>query len=126
MGVAVSGVRFTIPPDPAAVLQARRRVKEELGDLPQRVVADAELVVSELVTNSVLHAGLAPRDVIEVALRRDDERLVIEVDDRDGFFGKVGQHGPARRPGGMGLKLLDALCDYWEANAGRVVASLRI
>jgi two-component sensor histidine kinase len=97
-----------------------------MADLPQRVVADAELVVSELVTNSLLHAGLGEDDVIEVKLRRDDTSLIIQVDDHDGFFGSRGAHGAARRPGGMGLNLLDAICEHWYAQDGRVVAQLTL
>ena len=121
----MSEVRFTIPANPVAVAAARRRVAW-LGDLPEQAVIDAELVVSELLTNSLLHAGLAQDDVIDVTIRREDACLVIEVDDGDGFVGRLGKHPQARRPGGMGLKLLDAICDYWHAEAGRVVASLRI
>jgi len=118
-------IRFRVRAAPAAVAEARRRVPA-LGDLPDRVRLDAEVVVSELVTNSVLHAGLSDDDVIDVALRRDDERVVIEVDDRDGLYGESGKHPAARRAGGMGLKLLDRICDHWHAEAGRVVASVPI
>jgi two-component sensor histidine kinase len=121
----VGGIRFTLPRDVRSVRKARLRVRA-IDDLPEPVVTDTELVVSELVTNSLLHAGLGDQDVIEVALQRDDVRLIIVVDDRDGFFGTSGVHGAPRRPGGMGLKLLDAVCEHWHAEAGRVVASLTI
>ena len=103
-----------------------RRWVEEFDGLPRRVVADAQLVVSELVTNSIVHAGLAPEDSIVVLLRRDEGRLAIEVDDGDGFSGRPGQPMRARGPGGRGLIVLDALCEQWQADAGRVLASIRI
>ena len=40
---------------PDAVPRARRLVRSSLGDWPDQVRADAELVVSELVTNALLH-----------------------------------------------------------------------
>jgi two-component sensor histidine kinase len=122
-GVGV--VDFSLPPDPLAAGEARRRVRT-LSDLPEEVVISAELVVSELITNSVLHAELGPDDVIEVSLRRDDDRLVIEVDDHDGLSGRAGAHPVASRPGGLGLKMLDTLCEHWHAESGRVVASLSL
>jgi anti-sigma regulatory factor (Ser/Thr protein kinase) len=118
-------VRFRVCAAPAAVAQARHCVTA-LGDLPDRALLDAQVVVSELVTNSILHAGLDADDVIDVALRRDDERILVEVDDRDGLYGEAGNHPAPVRTGGMGLKLLDAICDHWHAEAGRVVASVPI
>jgi len=56
-------VSFRLTADKMAVREARLRVRE-LGDLPARTVADAELVVSELVVNSLLHAHLEAGDVI--------------------------------------------------------------
>ena len=118
-------MRFTLRNDVRSVREARLKVRA-IGDLPEHVLTDAELVVSELVANSLRHACLDDRDVIEVALERDDARLTIVVDDHDGFSGIPGAHRPARRSGGMGLKLLDAICEHWYAESGRVVASLTI
>ena len=50
-------MRFTLLRDVTSVREARIRVKA-ISDLPEHVVADAELVVSELVTNSLRHADL--------------------------------------------------------------------
>jgi two-component sensor histidine kinase len=118
-------LRFRVRAAPAAVAEARHRLAT-LGDLPDHVLRDAALVVSELLTNSILHAGLREEDVIDVALRRDDEHVVIEVDDRDGLHGESGKHPVARRAGGMGLQLLDVICDHWHAHAGRVIAAVPI
>ena len=41
--------------------------------------------------------------------------MEIQVDDGDGFYGSRGGLMTARRPGGMGLRLVDALCDHWHA-----------
>lgn len=124
-GCELSDTRFTLRHDVRSVREARLRVRA-IGDLPEHVLTDAELVVSELVSNSLRHACLGDQDVIEVALERDVVRLIIVVDDHDGFSGTSGAHRPPRRSGGLGLKLLDAICEQWHAEAGRVVASLRI
>lgn len=121
--MAAMEVRFSVPADPVAVAEARRRVASFDG-LPERVIADAEVVVSELVTNSILHAGLRGDEMIDIVLRREAAGLVIEVDDRDGLHGGSGHHPAARRPGGMGFRVLDALCEDWRADGGRVIASV--
>jgi serine/threonine-protein kinase RsbW len=115
-------VRSRLAADKWAVREARLRVRElrALQDLPEQVAADAELVVSELVVNSLLHARLAPGGVIDLTLLCDGERLVIEVDDHGSFS------GPPRGRRGMGVRVLDALCEDWQAQAGQVRASLRI
>ena len=118
-------MRFRVSATPAAVSESRRRIAC-LGDIPEAALLDSKIVVTELLTNSILHAGLRHGDMIDVAVRREDDRIVIEVDDRDGLSGERGRHPVARRPGGMGLKVLDAICDGWHADSGRVVASLRI
>ncbi|MET9392167.1 SpoIIE family protein phosphatase [Streptomyces sp. NPDC006624] len=87
------------------------------GQLTDRLSADALLVVSELVTNAVVHAGT---DVeMECRLEGADEgtaALVVEVSD----------HHPSRAPRGgepdtphdtpeygRGLRLVGALCEAW-------------
>jgi anti-sigma regulatory factor (Ser/Thr protein kinase) len=46
-----------LPPDPASVRRARRFLQEALGDGHVEVSTMAVLLVSELATNAVLHAG---------------------------------------------------------------------
>ncbi|MYS47932.1 ATP-binding protein, partial [Streptomyces sp. SID5998] len=49
---------FPLPPTPGAVPSVRRRVRAVLGgwDLPTGAADDVLLVVSELVTNALVHA----------------------------------------------------------------------
>ena len=110
--------RFTLAPEALAVREARLRVRA-LDDLPAKARQDAELVVSELVANALLHARLGPNELIEVTLRRADQRLWIDVDDHGRFTGRP------RQPG-LGVKVLDSLCEEWHAEAGRVSASFKI
>ena len=110
---------FTLAPDKGAVREARLHVRA-FTELPREVESSAELVVSELVANSVLHARLGPDDVIEVKLCCDDDRLAIEVADSGGFSGRT-RHKP-----GLGFRVLDAVCEHWHVEGGRVTASIRI
>jgi anti-sigma regulatory factor (Ser/Thr protein kinase) len=111
--------RFLLAADKRAVREARLHVRE-FGELSPETRADAELVVSELVANSVLHARLGPDDVIELTIRHDIDRLSIEVADSGGFSGRP------RMRRGLGFKVLDAVCEDWHAENGRVSASIAI
>ena len=46
-----------LPPEASSAARARRHVRRALDGLPEDVVANAELCVTELVTNALLHAG---------------------------------------------------------------------
>jgi len=106
---------------------AARRVLERFAgdDLDERRLRDARLLVSELVTNSVRHAGAGPGTTIELHLWFSDEgQLHVDVcDDGDGFDPSiVNRTAAAARIGGRGLHLMDLLAEQWGvANNGRSV-----
>jgi two-component sensor histidine kinase len=102
-----------------AVREARARVRA-VAELPVDAARDAELVISELVANAVLHARLAPSDHIAIAVCRERRRLTIVVDDHGHF-----RRGRSNR-GGLGFRVLDALCEQWSAHDGRVRAILAL
>jgi anti-sigma regulatory factor (Ser/Thr protein kinase) len=101
----------SMPADPSAPAQARRAV----ATLPLAGAARKEvpLVVSELVTNAVRHAGLAEDDAIELGLRSDNRQVLVTVKDGGpGFDPPAPANGkPAAR--GLGLSLVEALADAW-------------
>ena len=78
----------------------------------------AELLVSELVTNSVRHAGLGPGDEVRVTIRLEDSTLRVEVADPGaGFDPAVQRDRPRARDapttGGYGLFLVAELATRW-------------
>ncbi|MFD7457702.1 MULTISPECIES: SpoIIE family protein phosphatase [unclassified Streptomyces] len=113
--------RTTLTAGPLAPGAARRLLRTALREwadlgLPgaERTGEDAAVVVSELVTNAVVHAGTD----VELSCRLEPETgaLVVEVSDRN----------PARAPRdgaaepahgtpeyGRGLRLVAALCESW-------------
>jgi anti-sigma regulatory factor (Ser/Thr protein kinase) len=97
---------------------AARRALDDLADhLPRRRLQDAQLLVSELVTNAIRHAGLEREDVITVAVEASDLALRIEVSDPGpGFDPDDPDPG---RASGWGLYLVRELSDRWgvERNA---------
>ena len=66
--------------------------------LDGRVIEDAELLVSELVTNSLRHGGLGSTQGIEVCLRASPQTVMVEVADGGRGFG-----GHRPRPTGKPL-----------------------
>ena len=94
---------------------ARRAVREELrGTLPQPTLADVELIVSELATNSVRHAGCGDADELSVeADVRPDRVRVLLSDPGEGFDAHEPSPPISGSAGGYGLILLDRLADRW-------------
>ena len=88
-----------------------RKHYAELGS----VLPKLELVVTELVTNALVHGT----GRIELRLRKQDDGVRGEVTDQGGGFEPVLIGMPdlttadGRRTGGLGLPLVASLCDHW-------------
>jgi serine/threonine-protein kinase RsbW len=106
--------QITVPAGPAAPATARRALTHWLSvHTTNGLLSDAPLVVSELVTNSMLHAGLQGDAAVRVSAALADGVLRIEVEDR-GTSGAVLRRTPNRdRGGGFGLNIIDALALRW-------------
>ena len=94
---------------------ARRAVREELQDaLPQRKLADVELIISELATNSVRHAGCEDADEISMEADVQPDRVRVRLyDPGEGFEAHTPEPPKTGSGGGYGLVLLDRLSDRW-------------
>ena len=97
---------------------ARRAVRELAGRL-DGTGADVELVVSELVTNAVVHAGLRAGDSVHLRVSVAGDHLLIEVDDRGVRTDRQRAiTARVRRPdsagAGLGLLIVERLADEWE------------
>src|SRR3954447_24744587 len=102
-------------PRPEAAGEAREMVRE--FDLTQRQGTDATLLLSEVVTNSVRHAGLAADDAIEVVLDAGDV-LRVEARTRCWAFEPRALEPDPARPSGWGLYLVEQLADRWGVDRG--------
>lgn len=104
-----------LPVAPDAPTQARRFLAARIGTRVEPVLlADIQLVLSELVTNSVRHAGLGDRDTIELRITIDPQTVRIDVTDT----GRGLRLEPTRdrspdRASGWGLFLVDRIADRW-------------
>ncbi|MFI2203218.1 SpoIIE family protein phosphatase [Streptomyces sp. NPDC020192] len=104
---------WRLDPDPREVARARRLVRAQLlaWGLPQ-AVETAELLVSEVVTNAVRHAGSEPVDLRVV---RADALLFEVTDDEPALPAMLGA-GP-HDESGRGLRVVSRLAREWGATA---------
>jgi anti-sigma regulatory factor (Ser/Thr protein kinase) len=74
---------------------------------------DLELLVTELLTNSVRHAGLGDDEAIRLRVAARPPELRVEVSDRGPGFEPSVVEPPSGAPGGRGLLLVDRLSRRW-------------
>jgi anti-sigma regulatory factor (Ser/Thr protein kinase) len=100
-----------LDPAPTAPGQARHSLIPLSRTVSPEQLDELRLVVSELVTNAVLHAGLAERDPIKMSVEVFSDSVRVEVID-----GGHGFEEPSDHPlGGLGwgLPIVDQLADRW-------------
>jgi anti-sigma regulatory factor (Ser/Thr protein kinase) len=81
--------------------------------LSPRRLEDAQLLVSELVTNAIRHADLGDEDVIKLVVVAGERALRIEVCDPGRGFEVTEPDPDPARPSGWGLYLVRELSDRW-------------
>lgn len=110
-----TGLDVELPRTVRAPAVAREAMRELCRDLIEGdMLTDAELLVSELVTNALRHGD--GRIVLRGAL--DADKLMVEVIDEGGGF----EHELRRRDfddvGGWGLGLVEDLASRWGVHEG--------
>jgi len=103
---------FQLPPRAQAVRMGRQAVRRVLTGAPTELIERVELLVSELVTNSVTHGALGPDQRVDLWVSCWPDLVRVEVVDPGAHFDP--EQTP--RPGGesrWGLFLLNAMADRW-------------
>lgn len=112
-GQASTGVKRSFPPDPNSAPEARRFVLEagwsEDPDLNLRLAT----IVSELVTNAILHA----RTPFMVTVNADDNMIRVDVADQSDVLPAKRAYG-SLHPTGRGLHIVEAIADRWGVAPG--------
>jgi anti-sigma regulatory factor (Ser/Thr protein kinase) len=99
---------------PYAAVAARRALGGLRGQVSRERLEDVCLLVSELVTNGVRHAGADEDEDIDLAVVRHGNRLRVQVTDRGpGFDGRPRPRNRIDQTGGWGLFLVERLADRW-------------
>jgi anti-sigma regulatory factor (Ser/Thr protein kinase) len=105
-----NGVVLQLSKDLDAPALARRFVAEQGAALPGDVAADAELLVSELVTNAVLYG----RAAITLRVNVDPPGIGIAVQDSGEDTIELPPDRPdPGAPGGRGLMIVRAIATAW-------------
>jgi anti-sigma regulatory factor (Ser/Thr protein kinase) len=115
--------KFASQPEPVEVrlaldvhapAAARAAMTGALGDGVPAVVLDrAQLLVSELATNSVQHSGAAPGDELVLRVERSTTAVRLEVEDSGRGKAVVARPPDVNGGGGFGLNLVHALSERW-------------
>jgi anti-sigma regulatory factor (Ser/Thr protein kinase) len=118
---AIDRIETVLPATPASPGVARRFVHAALGrrDYASDTVDAAQLLVSELVTNAILHAG----SDVRVAVIAQDDRVRVEVADHGATMPKLLANRLDRQDG-RGLAIVDRVARRWGADTqpeGKVV-----
>src|SRR5215212_8938920 len=116
--VAEIDVRLTL--DPEVVMTARHALNRLADLLPPEKLEDVRLVVSELVTNSILHAGLSSDEQISLTVTVSDGAVRGSVCDPGPGFGMPSELSPrSDLSGGWGLPIVETISDRWGVEGNR-------
>jgi anti-sigma regulatory factor (Ser/Thr protein kinase) len=93
-----------------APAQARDALDQLDPSLPEHVLPDLRLLISELITNGVKYGGQGP---VRMEITNDPDRIRAEIIDQGVGFTPVERDGDLSRVGGWGLHLVEELTDRW-------------
>ncbi len=108
-------LQFAISREQAAPGVARRALRDWCpAGIDPGLLDDAELLVSELVTNALRHG----RGAIELRAAVDDNRVFVEVVDEGSGFERTLRRGDFDQVGGWGLEIVEELASRWGVHEG--------
>jgi anti-sigma regulatory factor (Ser/Thr protein kinase) len=107
------GLDLRLAPTARAPAEARGVVERLATDLSPEECEALKLLVSELVTNSVRHAGLDRGQWIDVAVRFRPGSVRVTVSDPGRGFEPPARRPHSRQPSGWGLFLVQGIADRW-------------
>jgi serine/threonine-protein kinase RsbW len=104
-------VELLLPAEPTAPAEARAVVEAIGSDLPEPILMDAKLLLTEVVSNAIRHAGRGMQAVI-IRIRRN-HFVRVEVVDPGPMFEPDPQPPGTGTGSGRGLFLVDAVATDW-------------
>ena len=120
--LSITQIDLKLAPKAETISEARHALARLVGLLPPEKLEDVRLVVSELVTNSVLHAGLSPDDRICLSVVVSAGSVRGRVCDPGLGFEKPSKLSPRHDlRGGWGLPIVERISDRWGVEKGRHV-----
>ena len=116
----VQSIRLTIPAKPEYITLGRLALtgiaRVRARPLPQEVLGDLKLALTEACSNSVRHAYGDGQGAVEILYELHDDRLAIEVADDGEGFGEARAHAADDDlvEGGLGIAIIRAIADEFE------------
>ena len=106
-----------LPPSPRAAAQARKFMGDfcRAAQLPASLCEDAALLVSELVTNAVIHG----RTTATVEVHRPADTLRVTVRDDNPQLPAIGDSPMLSAESGRGLLIVSKTATRWGIEAGQ-------
>jgi anti-sigma regulatory factor (Ser/Thr protein kinase) len=105
--------RFELGGGIEAAGRARRALDALSGELDTEVQEDLRLLITELVTNSVRHAGIDSGDTLTLAVSVSASTVRAEVHDGGDTFDPVAVVPGEASGQGWGLVLVDRIANRW-------------
>jgi anti-sigma regulatory factor (Ser/Thr protein kinase) len=111
-----------LPCAPASVGLARRVLSAELraAGVFDNAVRDAALVISELLSNAILHAYPLPGERLQVAWDMDGNSIEVAVSDGGSATVPHAGHPSPSSVSGRGLGIVEHLCLTWGVRTDEV------
>lgn len=109
--------RWSLEQEARSVAIARAAVADFMSRAdPEADSSMVALVVSELVTNALVHASHDEVEDIELVIELADNMIHIEVQDHDPALPVRGDPSDLEKTHGRGLSIVDQLSDDWGWN----------
>jgi anti-sigma regulatory factor (Ser/Thr protein kinase) len=109
----LSDLVLELPAIPDSIPRARAALDDLVDVVGPERLEDLRLVVSELVTNSVRHAGLGRRDAIDLRVEPARDRIRVEIHDPGPGFDAPGSPTSLYQESGWGLFLVSQISEAW-------------
>jgi anti-sigma regulatory factor (Ser/Thr protein kinase) len=115
-GLRQATITSRLPAVPESAAAARRELEtlRELDAEEYRVVA---LLVTELIANSIEHAGTKPSGTLDLDVALTDQVVRVEVRDEGPGFAPTSRTADSPIDSQWGLYLMDQLADRWKVAA---------
>lgn len=109
-----ASLSLRLDPDVDAAGKAREALEGLEQHLERRVLQDMNLLVTELVTNSVRHADAGADEPVHVEVSVGGDHVFVAVEDAGSGFKPSPRSVDSPRDSGWGLHLVELLSSRWD------------
>lgn len=114
-------IQHQFEPKAESVSRARHLLVDLEETVPSEKLDHLRLLVTELVTNAVRHAGLEAHELIDLRVAVQDRSIRVEVRDSGPGFEKAPSEPLPEQVSGRGLYLVELLSDRWGVEQGNPI-----